>query len=407
MNKHYAISLFSGAGGLDLGIEAAGFTTRLCTDIDDFSCKTLLLNKGKKHNSFLAEATIAQKNIKEYSTEEILTDARLKKGEVDLVYGGPPCQAFSVFGKRQGINDPRGTLLWDYIRVIREIAPKSFIFENVAGLLTIDNGKIFQMLLDELSKDENGKVQYTLSYALYNTAAYGIPQYRQRVIVYGIKGTDVSPIPIPKATHYTQPDVPEEGLLPPVTVGDALRGLPETPTSDIPNHVGRVHGAAVTERYNNMAFGERDSKTRINRLDPNKELYERTLGELVSTLVGNSDTTKVKRYYAPSSSSSYTPSPQYITIDNVDYGSLYRLGDSNDEIAKTQAVLAANGYDVGVSGVYDTATKNALYQYKQNNDIATNGAYTYGNTTINSLNNATNKVTVDDFNKMYQSSGNK
>ena len=156
----------------------------------------------------------------------------------------------------------------------------------------------------------------------------------------------------------------------------------------------------------NSSYGLRNT-TNANRLDPNKELYERTLGELVSTLVGNSDTTKVKRYYAPSSSSSYTPSPQYITIDNVDYGSLYRLGDSNDEIAKTQAVLAANGYDVGVSGVYDTATKNALYQYKQNNDIATNGAYTYGNTTINSLNNATNKVTVDDFNKMYQGSGNK
>ena len=156
----------------------------------------------------------------------------------------------------------------------------------------------------------------------------------------------------------------------------------------------------------NSSYGLRNT-TNANRLDPNKELYERTLGELVSTLVGNSDTTNVKRYYAPSSRSSYTPSPQYITIDNVDYGSLYRLGDSNDEIAKTQAVLAANGYDVGVSGVYDTATKNALYQYKQNNDITTNGAYTYGNTTINSLNNATNKVTVDDFNKMYQSSGNK
>ena len=156
----------------------------------------------------------------------------------------------------------------------------------------------------------------------------------------------------------------------------------------------------------NSSYGLRNT-TNANRLDPNRELYERTLGELVSTLVGNSDTTKVKRYYAPSSSSSHTSSPQYITIDNVDYGSLYRLGDSNDEIAKTQAVLAANGYDVGVSGVYDTATKNALYQYKQNNDIATNGAYTYGNTTINSLNNATNKVTVDDFNKMYQGSGNK
>ena len=156
----------------------------------------------------------------------------------------------------------------------------------------------------------------------------------------------------------------------------------------------------------NSSYGLRNT-TNANRLDPNKELYERTLGELVSTLIGNSDTTNVKRYHSSSSGSSHTPSPQYVTINNVDTGSLYKLGDSNTEIAKTQAVLAANGYDVGVSGVYDTATKNALYEYKQNNDITTNGAYTYGNTTINSLNNATNKVTVDDFNKMYKGSGNK
>ena len=155
----------------------------------------------------------------------------------------------------------------------------------------------------------------------------------------------------------------------------------------------------------NSSYGLRNT-TNANRLDPSKELYERTLGELVSTLVGNSDTTKVNRYYAPSSGSYHTRSPQYITIDNVDYGNLYRLGDTNDEIAKTQAVLAANGYNVGVSGVYDTATKNALYQYKQNNGIDTTGALTYGNKTINSLNNAGNRVTVDDFNKMYQSSGN-
>lgn len=68
MNTHYAISLFSGAGGLDLGVEAAGFVTRLCTDIDDFSCKTLKLNKSRQHKNFLQQATIAQRNIKEYST---------------------------------------------------------------------------------------------------------------------------------------------------------------------------------------------------------------------------------------------------------------------------------------------------------------------------------------------------
>ncbi len=277
MKKHYAISLFSGAGGLDLGIEAAGFITKLCTDIDDHSCQTLEFNKAG-HHGFLNEATIEQKNIKEYSTDEMLKDAGLRKNQVDLVYGGPPCQAFSVFGKRQGTNDPRGTLIWDYIRVIHDIQPRCFIFENVAGLLTIENGELFRQILDELSKDAEGNECYKLSYALYNTAAYGIPQYRQRIIVYGIRGSGAAPIPIPKETHYTQPDAPIDGLLPPVTVGDALRGLPETPTKDIPNHIGRVHGQAIIDRYSKMAYGERDSKTRINRLDPTKPSYTIVVG---------------------------------------------------------------------------------------------------------------------------------
>lgn len=280
MPKHYAISLFSGAGGLDLGVEAAGFTTRLCTDIDDFSCKTLLHNKELRKRDlvhpFLSEAVIKQKNIKEYTTEEILSDAGLTRDQVDLVYGGPPCQAFSVFGKRQGINDPRGTLLWDYIRVIREIKPKCFIFENVAGILTIDNGEIFKTLLEELESDENGNKQYTVSHALLNAAAYGIPQYRQRVIVYGIRGD--TPVAIPQATHYPYPENPMQDLLPPVTVGDALRGLPLEADGSLPNHVGRVHGAAVRERYRNLAFGERDSKTRINKLDPERPSFTIVVG---------------------------------------------------------------------------------------------------------------------------------
>lgn len=276
MNTHYAISLFSGAGGLDLGVESAGFVTKLCTDIDEFSCKTLNLNKARRHGRFLQEATIAQRNIKEYSTEEILKDAGLTKDQVDLVYGGPPCQAFSVFGKRQGINDPRGTLLWDYIRVIREIQPRCFIFENVAGILTVDNGKVFEMLKKALETNENGDKCYNLSYALFNAAAFGVPQYRQRVIIYGTRNSD--PIPLPVETHYIQPDSPVPGLLPPVTVGTAFRNLPDAPSDTLANHKGRVHGAAVIERYSKMAYGERDSKTRINRLDPNRPSYTIVVG---------------------------------------------------------------------------------------------------------------------------------
>ena len=276
MNTHYAILLFSGAGGLDLGIEAAGFVTRLCTDIDDFSCRTLNLNKSRQHGKFQQQAAIAQRNIKEYSTEEILKDARLTREQVDLVYGGPPCQAFSVFGKRQGINDPRGTLLWDYIRVIHEIQPRSFIFENVAGILTVDGGRVFDMLKAALETNDSGERCYYLSYALFNTAAYGIPQYWHRGIIFGVRCHEA--IPLPAETHYTQPDAPAPGLLPPVTVATAFRGLPDAPSDVLANHVGRAHGPAVIERYNNMAYGERDSKTRINRLDPNKPSYTIVVG---------------------------------------------------------------------------------------------------------------------------------
>ena len=132
MDNLYAISLFSGAGGFDLGMEAAGFTTRLCTDIDFHSCQTLKLNRNKlkdvSDRHFLSKAKVVQKDIKEYSTEQMLIDAGLKKDEVALVYGGPPCQSF-LFLDSARYGRSRGTLLWDYLRVIQEIEPACFILK--------------------------------------------------------------------------------------------------------------------------------------------------------------------------------------------------------------------------------------------------------------------------------------
>lgn len=281
MKKFFAISLFSGAGGFDLGMEAAGFTTRLCTDIDFHSCQTLLHNKEKlaqegKYN-FLKDATIVQRNIKEYSTQEILNDAGLKKEDVALVYGGPPCQSFSVFGQRKGMEDPRGTLLWDYLRVIREIEPECFVFENVAGLLTIDDGRVFETFKKELALNQNGEQVYNVAFYLLNTASYGVPEYRSRVIIYGSKKKKIT---CPVKTHAIDSSEAKEDnhLLPAVTVGQVLTGLPEPPAGIPPNHIGRVHGEAVTKRYSNLKFGERDSKTRINRLDPTKPSFTIVVG---------------------------------------------------------------------------------------------------------------------------------
>jgi DNA (cytosine-5)-methyltransferase 1 len=172
------------------------------------------------------------------------------------------------------MEDPRGTLLWDYLRVIREIEPTCFIFENVAGLLTIDDGKIFKQFLDELSKDADGNSVYKITYHLLDTASFGVPQYRSRVIVFGTKDKEIS---CPIKTHAINAD--EEGkLLPAVTVDNAIGKLLEPADISLPNHIGRVHGEGIIQRYTALKYGERDSKTRINKLNPNRPSYTIVVG---------------------------------------------------------------------------------------------------------------------------------
>ena len=126
--------------------------------------------------------------------------------------------------------------------------------------------------------------------------------------------------------------------------------------------------------------------------------YERALGELAATLAFNKDTTQVQRYYAPSGS--YNPKSDYITLDNVNTGSLYTLGDVSPEILKAQLIMKANGYDVNTNGVYDSKFANAMSAYKTDNNRTNNYNNTYGNKTIDVLNNAPNKVTKEEYNKV-------
>lgn len=270
------ISLFSGGGGLDLGLEAAGFETVFASDIDYHSCITLQNGKENAKSRklpFLRSATICQADVKQLSSKEVMKAAGVKKGEVDLLAGGPPCQAFSVFGKRKGVEDPRGLLAYEYLRLLSEIQPKAFIFENVYGLLTIDGGDIFRALCEQL-ENPGGGVHYTLSIFRLNSADYGVPQFRDRVFIIGSReGKQLSDIP--KICIQSQQD--ENKLLPYRTVEHALRGIPPLGV-ELANHTSRAHSERIIERYTNLKHGERDSKTRINKLDPKRPSYTIIVG---------------------------------------------------------------------------------------------------------------------------------
>lgn len=272
------VSLFSGGGGLDLGLEAAGFETVFATDIDHHSCQTLLKGKEKAKKlgkPFLSNAVIHEGDILGLSSNELMEKANLRPGETDLLAGGPPCQAFSVFGKRLGIKDPRGQLPHQYIRLLSELQPKSFVFENVFGLLSIHGGETFRELCQILSNPTNG-LSYEISVHRLNAAEYGVPQSRDRVFIIGTRiGEPLHSIP---AICFDEAKgVKDKKQIRKRNVADAFKGMPPL-GKKLTNHYGRDHSQRIIDRYESLSFGERDPKTRINRLDPNRPSYTIIVG---------------------------------------------------------------------------------------------------------------------------------
>ena len=190
--------------------------------------------------------------------------------------GGPPCQSFSISGRRKGLDDPRGNLVFQYANLINDIKPAGFLFENVAGLKTIHGGELYQDLLEVLSF--NG--EYTVSAHEYEVADFGIPQFRRRLFFIGHRGKKAIP---PMETTHTTPHALYNAHQPYKTVGLALANMPD-PITDwkmkpkIDSHVGREHSQRIIDRYASLKFGERDPRTRINKLDPKKPSYAIIVG---------------------------------------------------------------------------------------------------------------------------------
>ena len=172
--KYTTIELFAGAGGLALGVEEAGFNTIGLIEFDRDACDTLKKNRPNWRVICDDIANISKLDLEEYFG--------IKKGELDLLSGGAPCQAFSYAGKRLGLEDARGTLFYHYAIFLEKLQPRMFLFENVRGLLTHDHGKTYQTMLDIFES-----AGYDIERAVLNAWDYGVAQKRERLITIGIR----------------------------------------------------------------------------------------------------------------------------------------------------------------------------------------------------------------------------
>ena len=215
--KPTAISFFAGAGGMDAGFHLAGFDVKLAVEIDPSCCDTL------RHN--LKRSKIVNKDINKLSADEICEMSGLKAGHIDCIFGGPPCQSFSLAGRREGINDERGLLVFRFIELVQELRPKTFVIENVKGMVNWQGGIVLEQIEKMLEAPLPTGEQYHVQHSVLNAANYGVPQRRERVFIVGSRLQATYKFPEP--THIENPEKHEKIRKPHVTVGYALRELPE------------------------------------------------------------------------------------------------------------------------------------------------------------------------------------
>jgi DNA (cytosine-5)-methyltransferase 1 len=224
-----AVSLFSGAGGLDLGVEQAGYSMVYAIENDPIAVATL---NGNRSVRFPHLADVRPVDITTLEPSEVMSGLGLEPGELDLLVGGPPCVAFSKSGfyleyKREG-RDPKANLLSHYLRFLQALRPKAFMMENVFGLAYQNKSAPFFRAFCEGIR----RAGYSVAYEILNAADFGVPQNRQRLFVIGARGR--RSIAHPVATHWGEherrrPPSNVHLLKPHLTAGEALANLTTTP----------------------------------------------------------------------------------------------------------------------------------------------------------------------------------
>lgn len=244
---HTVISTFAGGGGSSLGYHWAGFKELLAIDFDKNACETLETN--------FPDLTVWNRDITTVTSEEILKQCNIKKGELDILDGSPPCQGFSTAGKRD-LNDSRNDLFLDFIRLIEGLHPKIFVMENVSGM--IKGG--YKGKFNEIRKQLNS-LGYKVKIKLMNAMWYEVPQSRERLIFIGVRNDlNIEPS-FPKPFDKV------------ITVKEAIKDCPlseiKTPKGDVDLYFDKIKvGSDLASYYESV--GKKRKSFSIKKLNPDK-----------------------------------------------------------------------------------------------------------------------------------------
>jgi DNA (cytosine-5)-methyltransferase 1 len=262
MSAPVCVDLFCGCGGLSTGLLDAGIDVRLGVDFDAPSIATFDLNHSPRGSTSL------RADVRELTGGRL---AELAGAPVDLLVGGPPCQPFSVAGKRRALADRRGDLIFEFVRLLNETHAEAYVFENVPNLASVANGEVLADLLAAFEE-----VGYTSTARVLAAAEYGVPQMRKRLFIVGTRERGEVPMP-PPATH-----APADTLWavterqPYVTAREAVDDLPDVdePAAEIvANHEPTFHSDAMLEAFATLPPGKREPKSRHDRLHPDRPGY--------------------------------------------------------------------------------------------------------------------------------------
>lgn len=224
-----AISLYTGIGGLDFGFEAAGFRTAVAVEMNSVACETMRLNR---------RWPVIEGDINGIASKTILTTAGLKKGEADILIGGPPCQPFSksgywATGDAGRLDDPRADTLTHYLRVLRDTKPRAFLLENVKGLAYRGKDEGLKLLLEGVKEvNRQARTKYKVHFKVLNAADFGVPQLRERVFLVGSRDGRDFKFPAPTFAEPKSDDLFSCHFDPYRTAWDAIGDMDERASGD-------------------------------------------------------------------------------------------------------------------------------------------------------------------------------